>query len=222
MVTGDTRCEPVSVCRLCGNRALVFLCEDKRRPFYICNSCELISVPEQYWLSAADERARYGLHDNSILNDGYVKYLSQMADAAAVRHRPGMRVLDFGSGEDAVLCRLLNDRSVDCRAYDPLYRRGLPDGGDNGYDIIILCEVIEHVRDIKKELELINRLLQKTGVVYIRTQIYADSSIFPGWWYAQDPTHINFFSEKSLRVTATAIGRRMDTTDSPDIFIVRH
>jgi SAM-dependent methyltransferase len=213
------------ICKLCGCGATAFVCEDKRRPFYLCGECGLISVPEKYWLGADDERARYDLHDNSVLNDGYVRFLLQIVDAAMKDYRPGMRILDFGCGKDAVLCRLLRDRGVDCYAYDPLYGRSLPevDSADKSYlfDMIILCEVIEHIRDIKKELDLINGLMRKGGTVLLRTQTYESPSVFPNWWYAQDPAHINFFNEKSLNRLAGIIGGRIEGTGYKDIFLLR-
>src|SRR5215469_12969011 len=92
-----------NVCKLCGFEGLAFLCEDKRRPFYICSGCGLVSVPEKYWLCADSERARYDLHDNSLSNSGYVKFLSQIIDETVKISTPGMKILDFGCGKDAVL-----------------------------------------------------------------------------------------------------------------------
>jgi SAM-dependent methyltransferase len=213
-------------CKACGCGRTVFVNKDKRRPFYRCMMCDLVSVPEKYWLSVDDERARYDLHDNSISNDGYVKFLSAVADVAIKEYRhPRMRVLDFGCGKDAVLCRLLWDRGGDCCAYDPLYKISLPKVGnsDNLYkfDMIILCEVIEHLRDLMGELRRICGLLREGGIIIIRTRLYEDPSVFPNWWYAQDPTHINFFSAESLNKIAGMIGKRVDLTGYSDIFVLR-
>jgi SAM-dependent methyltransferase len=205
---------------------MAFIGKDKHRPFYLCNGCGLVSVPEKYWLDADGERARYDLHNNNVLNDGYVRFLSQVADAAMKDYRPGMRILDFGSGKDAVLCQLLRDRGVGCYAYDPICGRSLPEIGDADkpylFDMILLCEVIEHIRDIQKELDLINGLIREGGAILLRTQIYESPSVFPGWWYAQDPTHINFFNEKSLNRLAGMTGRCLERTDYNDIFLLRN
>ena len=214
----------VTACGLCGFEPLALVNRDKRREFYLCGECGLVSVPERYRLSVDGERARYGLHDNSMSNEGYVRFLSQVVDVAAGLWRPGMRVLDFGCGENAALCRLLEGKGVDCCAYDPLYGRLLPDsayinGVNNVFDIIILCEVIEHLRDISGELDFIGQLLRDGGTVILRTQIYENPSVFPGWWYAQDPTHINFFNRKSLKKAASIINKNLVNTGYPDIFV---
>jgi len=208
----------ITGCNLCGPKPMTLVCEDRRRSFYMCGDCGMISVPQRYWLSVDDERKRYDLHDNSVSNGGYVKFLSQIVDVLMPVSRPTMTALDFGCGENAVLCQLINDKGIDCCGYDPLYQHLLP---DKNFDIIILCEVIEHIRDINAELRLINKLLRDDGIVIIRTQIYGGPSVFPSWWYAQDPTHINFFSRQSLNKTARIISRQLKSTIHPDIFILQ-
>jgi len=238
-------------CNLCGSENVTLVGNDRRRFFYLCGNCALVFVPKEYWLSVDDERARYDLHDNNLNNDGYVTFLSHIVDVvtrvagnilprAGIGQRPvdvcrpekhqtannivkaGAKVLDFGCGKEAVVCRLLKDRGIDCYGYDPIYGRTLPEpvSKSGQYDIIILCEVIEHLRDIKSELALIGRLLREGGVVVLRTQIYESPASFPGWWYAQDLTHINFFNEKSLSVIAEMAGKSLERTGFTDIFLL--
>ena len=219
-------------CNLCGSGSVSLAGSDKHRFFYLCGDCALVSVPPKYWLSVDDERARYELHDNNMSNAGYVKFLSQVVDVATrvvddvVTDnclKTGLKVLDFGCGKEAVACQLLKDKSIDCYGYDPLYGRTLPEpvSKSGQYDIIILCEVIEHLRDIKRELTRINELLREGGVIILRTQIYESPLSFPSWWYARDLTHINFFSEKSLSAAAGMMGKRFEKTEVSDIFLLR-
>ena len=213
-------------CNLCGSESAALAGSGKRR-FCLCGDCALAFVPPEYWLPVEDERARYDLHDNSLANGGYVKFLSQVVDVVmsvvggAITGNC-VKVLDFGCGKEAAACRLLKDRGVDCHGYDPLYGRLLPESVSKSgqYDIIILCEVIEHLRDIRGELALIGGLLREGGVIILRTQIYESLSSFPSWWYAQDLTHINFFSEKSLSVVAGMAGKRLEKTEFSDIFLL--
>jgi 2-polyprenyl-3-methyl-5-hydroxy-6-metoxy-1,4-benzoquinol methylase len=221
-------------CKVCG-RETAFVAKNKRRPFYRCMACELISVPPKYWLSVDDEKARYDLHDNTVSNGGYVKFLSEAADvvdaAIKVRHHPQTKVLDFGCGRDAVLCRLLWERGVDCYGYDPLYgdgvmpapqAQGIGDVGESEqFDIIILCEVIEHLRDIMGELKRVCGMLRGGGVIIVRTRLYGDPDDFPDWWYAQDLTHINFFNSESISVIAGMVGKEVVLTGYEDIFVLK-
>jgi 2-polyprenyl-3-methyl-5-hydroxy-6-metoxy-1,4-benzoquinol methylase len=193
-------------------------------------------------LSVAEELSRYALHDNTISNQGYVDFLSETVDvvldvvSGMAQGRMSMsdpreqliRLLDFGCGSEAILCRLLLRRGmgIDCYPYDPLYEelRQLSDAVDK-YDVIVVCEVVEHLRDIAGELRLIGGILRDGGAIILRTRLYEDSGVdkseFHKWWYAQDPTHINFFNRKSLSVFASAVNRRLEDTGRSDIFVLR-
>jgi len=207
-------------CRLCGFSRLTSVSQDKRRAFYRCENCELISVPERYWLSEDDEIKRYSLHDNNLSNSGYVKWLSQVADEVQKACGSKSEVLDFGCGAAAVLSQLLNEKGIDCRAYDPNVQEYMYRRSKGTYDIIVLCEVIEHLKNIREEFELIDECLEGDGKVILRTQLYGDLSKFNEWWYAQDLTHINFFNEKSLQTAAGLINKKLEKTGLPDIFLL--
>jgi SAM-dependent methyltransferase len=199
--------------------------------------------------------ARYTLHDNTMSNQGYVNFLSEVADIAVniasemSRTRKyiisdskdqQIKLLDFGCGSEAVLCRLLDRRregigmdididiDIDCHPYDPLYEglRLPPDAAVGKYDIIVASEVVEHLRDISGELRLMCELLRDGGAIVLRTRLYDDSGVdaspaFKSWWYAQDTTHINFFSRKSLDKLAMIAGKRIEETAQKDVFILR-
>jgi SAM-dependent methyltransferase len=231
-------------CRLCGSPNPTLISQDERhnRSFYQCPDCGLISVPPQYHLTESEELSRYAQHDNTMSNQGYVNYLSEIVDVVldAVSGTPQGRIsmsdpreqpiklLDFGCGSEAILCRLLLRRGmgIDCYPYDPLYEehRRLSASVDK-YDVIVVSEVVEHLRDIAGELRLMGKLLRDGGAIILRTQLYEDSGVdkseFQKWWYAQDPTHINFFNRESLSKLASIIGKRVDETGRRDIFILR-
>jgi len=237
-------------CRLCSSGGLSFVGWDnqpRKRPLYLCRNCGLISVPAEYHLSVSDELSRYALHDNSLSNQGYVDFLTEVADvavsvASGMPHgglsmsdprEPPIKLLDFGCGKEAALCRLLGRRGIDCYPYDPLYDNlQLP--ADGGYDIIVACEVVEHLRNLAEELRLIDGLLRSGGVFILRTRLYddadvnintdvngGDTPIIQHWWYMQDPTHINFFNKTSLFKLASIIDKRLEETERRDIFVLR-
>ena len=175
-------------------------------------------VPEEQWVSVAEERTRYGHHDNTAANAGYVRFLGEVADVVCGLTAPGAPVLDFGSGENQVLTDMLNGRGRRCRAYDPLY--GL--GGDallEQYDAIVLCEVIEHLRDLRGELLRLGGCLRPGARVVVRTQCYPSLAEIPSWWYARDITHLNFFAPRALEHAAGLLGLGSQSTSLPDIFV---
>ncbi|MDR0330907.1 MAG: class I SAM-dependent methyltransferase [Chitinispirillales bacterium] len=236
-----------ATCNLCNSDQLTFIGQDNRnrRTFYLCGECELVSVPKVHWVNLKDEKLRYDLHDNSESNDGYVGFLSEIADAVAAaadsafpnrppaspplsKSAPIIKLLDFGCGKNAVLGHVLDKTGmaaglgIDYCGYDPFYDH-LPLPGAGKFDIIVACEVMEHVRDIRGELELMNSLLRGGGTIILRTLPYGRPSAFPGWFYASDPTHINFFNKTSLERAAAAISKRVVATDGEreDIFSLR-
>jgi len=238
-------------CRLCGSGGLSLVGWDnqpRKRPLYLCPRCGLISVPAEYHLSVSDELARYALHDNSLSNQGYVDFLTVVADvavsvAAGMPHgdlsmsdprEPPIKLLDFGCGKEAALCRLLGRRGIDCYPYDPLYYDLQLPTAVCGYDIIVACEVVEHLRDVTEELIMMDGLLRYGGAIILRTRLYddadvnintdvnsGDTSVIQNWWYMQDPTHINFFNKKSLSKLASIIDKRVEETERRDIFVLR-
>ena len=175
-------------------------------------------VPREFWLNADEERARYAHHDNSPANEGYVEYLRQVADAVARLAVDKARVLDFGSGEQAVLAEILRQRGFDCVAYDPLYRKGQAALRDR-YNIVVLCEVIEHLHDLRAEILSLKRCLGPRGRIVVRTQCYPSVAEMTSWWYARDATHLNFFAERTLEYAAGLCGLRCLRTSEPDIFV---
>jgi len=207
------------ICKLCGSFDTIEYCKNKFREFYRCNNCELIFVPEKYYIDKENETVRYDLHDNTLANTGYVAYLEKCAVIVSKEIPPGSAILDFGSGKMAVLTELLRAHGYECHAYDPLYKRYLPVHSKK-YDTIILCEVIEHLRNLDEEFQLIKTVAAKNAALVVRTQLYPSDGTFLKWWYMQDMTHINFFSLRSIEKTAAIFNCTVKSTPEKDIFVL--
>lgn len=193
------------ICPLCHSKSITFFIKDKKRFFIQCQDCSLVFVPRNELLSSLEEQKRYNLHDNSIENRGYVKYLSEMADVLETLKISNPKVLDFGSGKNAVLEKILKKREILCQSYDPLYNLGMSTL-NNYYDVVISCEVMEHVYNISKELKLISSVLKNGGYLILRTELFDDSIKFKSWWYKEDPTHINFFKPETIKKVSKILG----------------
>ncbi len=185
------------ICPLCSSIDIQDFFKDKRREYFKCSSCSLIFVDRDCLLSKEEEKERYDLHDNTINNSGYVRYLSDIPNIISNLNIKNPKVLDFGSGKNTVLEILLKREGFSCFSYDPLYNIGL-DFLSQKFDIVVLFEVIEHAYNIENELDLISRLLKKGSVLILRTELLDDSVIFKNWWYKEDPTHVNFFNFQSI------------------------
>jgi hypothetical protein len=205
-------------CPLCDSTQCGELAVKADRAFVACPACSLVFVPPRFHLPPERERARYALHDNTADNPGYVDYLRQFRATLAALPIVNPSVLDFGSGAEYVLTRLLREEGIDACAYDPLYGVGA-EALDRTYDIVVLCEVIEHLRDLRAELALVRRCCAPGGWVAIRTEPYGETTDFAAWWYAQDPTHVNFFHRATLSVVGKRLGRKVAHTSGRNVFL---
>ncbi len=206
-------------CKVCGSEDITLYVRNKKREFLRCSLCELVFVPEKFFLTIAQERTRYELHDNSIENKGYTDFLDKVVAIITERFPVDSTILDFGSGAGAVLGTLLHKKRYSCESYDPLFNIQCNDGAKT-YDIIVICEVIEHLRLLQDDLAFIKKRLKPHGTVIIRTQLYPDAENFLKWWYIQDLTHINFFSPITIDFVASQLNRTVSSTAEKDIFLL--
>lgn len=205
-------------CPLCNNESVNAFSEDKRRVYFKCSNCSLAFVERSKLLSQSEERKRYDLHDNTLNNVGYVKYLSTIADIISDLNIKNPVVLDFGCGKNAVLETILTQKKITCISYDPLYNIGL-DSLKKQYDIIVMYEVIEHAYDIGKELKLLSNLLKVDGILILRTEILEETNDFNNWWYKEDPTHVNFFAPKTLETVIEIINGEIVSREGNTVII---
>ncbi len=206
-------------CRLCGSSRCSELHRDKVRPYLQCESCGLIFVPEKVHLPPAEEKLRYAKHTNFAGDKSYVAYLSDIAADILTLPVTSPRILDFGSGPEHVLSDILNSRGAVCVPHDPLYGFDAS-GAAEKFDIVVLCETIEHVRNLPKELGLISLLVKPDGYVYIHTQLYDAVSDIGSWWYLVDVTHINFFCVRTMEKVGEMIGKRILSTNGKNTVVL--
>ena len=199
-------------CPLCLHEKTSLIGSGFGRTYVYCDFCHLVFVPKCEHVSSARERAEYDLHENDNSSQSYRRYLGQVAKEVIGIGYSSPKILDFGSCKDYVLTRILREQGYSCEAYDPLYGIG-SSALEKKYDIVVLCEVIEHLRDLPRELELIGNLLEPDGALYIRTQFYENKETVPTWWYANDVTHINFFCLQSLQYVAKKLKRKLTKDD---------
>jgi SAM-dependent methyltransferase len=206
-------------CRLCTSRSTALFCTDSNRDFYRCDTCSLIFVPEKDYVSIAAEKERYRLHNNTFENSEYVAYLQSVAGELQRIPLKKPAVLDYGCGEHKVLTRLLRRQGIPCTPYDPLYDSFFT-AAEHQFDVVVLCEVIEHFRDIRKEEALIDTVLKPGGYILIKTEIYDEHRDFSTWWYTKDSTHINFFTLPALEKFGEMLRKKMAYTDVKNIVIM--
>ncbi len=167
------------------------------------------------------EKARYDLHENFSDDENYKTYLSSVASGISSRLNSKGLGLDYGCGASTLLANLLNTSERAVSSYD-LYFHPNEKIFNQQYDFIILCEVIEHLRDPLTELKRIRSLLKSGGKLFIKTKFFEMSlDQFNNWFYKNDPTHIQFFNESSMTTLKEIIGiSSFERLGSKDLYLL--
>jgi len=143
------------------------------------------------------EKARYDSHQNDPTDDRYVGFLKRLAIPLSERLLPGARGLDYGCGPGPTMSAMLAEKGFHVDNYDPFY---FPDESllSKTYDFISCSETVEHFFQPRREFERLSRLLRPGGSLGIMTEFLNDMDAFAEWWYHRDPTHVCFYSVKTL------------------------
>lgn len=185
-------------CPLCRQRAAQFYHRDKFRDYYQCAACALVFVPPEFHLSPEREKAYYDLHENSLDDEGYRRFLSRCAQPLLDELAPGSDGLDFGCGPAPLLAKILEAAGHRVELFDAYYA---PDKGavERDYDFIVATEVVEHLSAPGDVLERLWGRLRAGGTLALMTKLVISPERFAGWHYTRDPTHICFFSASTFR-----------------------
>lgn len=188
-------------CPLCFSLSNFFQ-EGEKREYFLCPSCAMIFVPEDYFLSREEETKRYLEHENSIENEGYVAMfenaIGHIKNSCSKIHS----TLDYGCGYEPVLKRLLEIHGYKTNIYDENFFPEL--NLQKNYDLIISTETFEHFKYPGKEVDRMMSLLTSTGYLAVMTQFYSyknkttSKKLFKEWYYKRDPTHIVFYSDQTF------------------------
>ena len=206
------------VCPLCKSTKNKFLYKDQIREYLKCNACELIFVPTQFHLSEFEEKLRYDAHNNDSKDPRYRQFLSQLFEPLmSLIPNPSVG-LDFGCGPGPTLSLMLESEGHEVDLYDKFYVKD-KSVFDKEFDFITLTEVIEHLSDPIFELERLALSLKPSGYIAIMTQIFKENQSFKEWYYKNDPSHISFYNQKSLRFLANHLDLAINFYSDRVIFL---
>lgn len=186
-----------------------------------CQNCDLIfKDPKDYW-NWDKQKHRYDQHNNNLEEPGYVQYFEQLLAPLDkyLREFSVNHGLDWGSGPEPVLQELMKRRGVKMDIFDPIYFNH-EEILDESYPLITSTEVIEHFMEPRKSWVRLHGYLGEGGVFAGMTQFHQGPEYFANWWYAKDPTHVCFYSEKTMRWLAEFFGMKILELKSP-IFILK-
>lgn len=196
-------------CPLCGHGGVKFFFEDITREYLRCVNCELVFVPQVYWLSEEEERATYDLHQNDVRDQGYRKFLSRLTQPLLEKLQPEQKGLDFGCGPGPALAMMLEENSHRVDLYDPFYYNDIS-VFDKVYDFICATEVVEHLRYPKKDFSALFKMLKPGGWLALMTKLVIDKDAFSKWHYIRDMTHICFYRERTFKYLAHQYNATID------------
>jgi len=186
------------ICPLCKSTATRLFNTTKNRVYYLCGNCFGIHLRERDRLSPAEEKERYLHHHNDINDEGSRAFVSPIVNSILARHGPADRGLDFGAGPGPVIAAMLREREFNIQLYDPFFHDDA-ETLNHTYDYIVCCEVIEHFYDPHKEFQTLKNLLNAGGILYCMTHLYQENLRFESWYYKEDPTHVFFYQDRTMR-----------------------
>ncbi len=190
-----------STCPLCLNKDLINYHEDSFRHYLQCTRCELVFVPEKFWLSKEEEKKRYDLHINDPEDQGYQKFLSRLSIPLLKRLEPKQQGLDFGCGPGPTLSKMLERAGHAVDLYDLHYHND-PAVLQKKYDFITATEVVEHFHHPAESFTLLFEMLNQKGWLGIMTKQVIDKPSFSTWHYIRDLTHICFYNNRTFEYIA--------------------
>jgi SAM-dependent methyltransferase len=182
-------------CTLCSTQLdSTHIIKDK---YFYCPTCMGVVKDVSTYLSPEAEKARYLLHNNDIIHEGYQNFTAPVSDYILRHFLPVHKGLDYGCGKGPVISHKLKINHYLVNCYDPYF---FPDEAvlQESYDYIICSEVAEHFYHPAAEFDRLNQMLNPNGRLILMTLLYDDHIDFNTWHYRSDPTHVFFYSEHTI------------------------
>jgi hypothetical protein len=189
-------------CPLCKTTNSSKFYKEKFREYLRCLSCDFVFVPKMYHLSDTEEKSRYDTHNNDPNDHRYRHFLSQLLVPLLERIQQKSNGLDFGSGPGPTLSLMLEECGHSVDLYDKFYANDIS-VFEKKYDFITATEVVEHLSEPMAEISRLIEMLNNQGHLAVMTQILTPQIDFSSWYYKNDPSHIGFFTKKSLSFLAS-------------------
>lgn len=170
-----------------------------QKTYYQCEQCDFIFLSPDCRLTPQEERKRYELHENDVLELGYQQFVMPLKDEVLKRFKKSAVGLDYGSGKNSAISYLLEKDGYHVRKFDPFFNLDPDALRAETYDYILVCEVAEHFFDPRAEILKLKSLLKLHGQLLMLTSLKTQAIDFNLWSYRRDPTHVCFYTEKTFQ-----------------------
>ena len=199
------------LCPLCHSLKTKEFSHSENRYYHLCQNCDIVFVPEAFFVTNDEEKAKYDNHQNNPKNEGYCTFLDKLLVPLEAYLKEGDKGLDFGSGPGPTLCVLMAKRGYDMDIYDIFYH-DKKEVFENEYDFITSTEVIEHLHKPLEEIEKLWGCVKEGGVLGLMSAFRVDD--FQSWYYKRDLTHIRFFTPHTFAWLAKRLGATLIIPES--------
>ncbi|MFH7326789.1 class I SAM-dependent methyltransferase [Desulfurivibrio sp. C05AmB] len=197
--------EPPGLCPVCRAGGPQPFLSVGDRDYRRCPTCAATLLEPGQRPGPALEYRHYLQHENDPADPAYRRFLARLAEPLLLRLAPGARGLDYGCGPGPALAAMLAEAGHPTALYDPFF---CPDPAplEQTYDFITCTEAIEHFHRPAAEFDRLGQLLRPGGWLAVMTCFQTDDARFAVWHYRQDPTHVVFYREATLRLLAAQRG----------------
>ena len=183
-------------CSLCDAIAVLYS-TFRDKDYYRCLNCRSVMMDPVFFLTPAEEKARYDQHNNDVNDPRYRNFVQPLAEMVTNSFTTEAKGLDFGAGPGPVIATILREQHYTVELYDPYYWNQ-PERLSQCYDYLVCSEVIEHFRVPQHEFALLRSLLLQGGTLYCMTELFRDDIDFSNWSYNTDPTHYFFYHRSAI------------------------
>jgi len=206
-------------CTICNNTTTPI--DSGKKRYYRCQNCDFIFLDHSQILDSKTEKIRYLFHNNTIENLGYVKMFEKFFDKIFPLMAKVKTILDFGCGPGPVMAELLKRKGYEVFLYD-IYFNDIKQNLENEYDLIISTEVFEHLKDPKRVMQQLVKIIKPNGYLALMTRFHPeDSEKFKSWYYKADETHIGFFTPQTFKYLANEFNLKILYHDGYDTVLMQ-
>lgn len=189
-------------CPLCQHSQTRKLHQDKKRSFFLCETCGLTFADASSHLPPAAEKQRYGRAGIAAKQKPLSQFILPLLTQLQTQHVGGLTGLNFGRILDNSSLTTIEAAGHTLKQYDPFFA---PDHQvlKQEYDFVCCYRVFEHFQHPLKEWNLLSRLVTPGGWLAISTPLLTELTGFAKWHYKSNLTHVSFYQRQTFEYLAS-------------------